>query len=143
MYLSSAQASYTISRNNTASVQISLRPLTGALLGIAINSTSNTSSSHTYSNLSAGYYIFQIDGTFTTINYQSDPYACPYDPSFPDTKLLFAPCLSNSASASSASSSGMPIEQIALIGACAGVFVVSAVGLLIYLLKAKASNVTP
>ena len=82
----------------------------------------------------------------TTVSYQSDPYACPYDPSFPDTKLLFAPCFSTASPASataSSSPSGMPIGHIILIGACSGVFVVSAVGLLIYLLKAKASNVTP
>ena len=37
----------------------------------------------------------------------------------------------------------MPIGHIILIGACSGVFVVAAVGVLIYLLKEKVSNVTP
>ena len=37
------------------------------------------------------------------ISYQSDPYACPYDPNFPDTKLLYKPCFFNAAPAAASS----------------------------------------
>ena len=88
---------------------ISVFPLNGPdyiEFGSSITRTSVSNTQMTF-NLDAGYYVIRMLLLLAnqTVSYSSDPYVCPFNSAFPDTKNSFAPCADYTAPTTSSSSS--------------------------------------
>ena len=107
--------------------------------GSVITNSSFTTTSMTFENLTAGYYILKVfaavPGSFT---YQSDPFSCPsfYDLNFPDQMQIYEACSPKpTATIISETSEDHTTRNIILIAVFSAVAGVGLIALIIFFAK--------